>query len=327
MTAPATSADAQAYLAAVRAELADLAEPDRYELLEDLAMHLAAIEEERDERPLQVRLGPAAAYAEELRVAAGLPPRPRSDHGVAGQLRSIALRTRQTRWLREATAFVPQLLPAWWVARGYLLVLLPALVRVTSARDFPVPAPAGSHALGLLLVAVAVVLSVLIGRRRLPRLVVPLVLVVDVVLAVVALDVLASAPERLTVHETRVVAAANPFAESPLMTGHGPVTDIYPYTLDGKPLTDVLLYDQDGRPLETGRQLWWRDHCRRVLAQPKAVDGIPVPQVYPKHYELDPAAVTLSGLPIAPGQCTVVTRPVVAVPTLAPSIPRPGPAR
>lgn len=318
MTAPTTSEEAQTYLAAVAAELADLSEGDRAELLEDLEMHLAALQEELDERPLEVRLGTPAVYAAELRLAAELPPRSRSGRALPGHLLALATRARESRVAREVVVFVPQLLPAWWVARGYLLVLLPSLTLGTSRRDFPVPAPWGSHLAGVLAVAVAVVLSVAVGRRRLPRLTLPLVVAVDLALVVGAVSVLASAPERLTVHRTRVVGMHAQFADSPLITASGPVTDVYPYTLDGKPLSDVLLYDQNGRPLETGRQLWWADHCRRVLAQPLAVGGVPVPQVYPKHYVLDPAGVTLSGMPITPGQCKALARPAIVVPTLSP---------
>jgi hypothetical protein len=319
MTAPTTSAQAHAYLTAVAAHLADLPEGDRAELLEDLTMHLVALEEEHDERSLEARLGTADSYAAELRAAAGLPARASSWVGVSTRLRTAVQRARGSRLARETSDFLPQLLPAWWVLRGYLLVLLPCLAGVSGARDFPVPAPAGSHALGVVLVLVATVASVALGRRKLPRLVVPVVVLVDLALVVASANVLASAPERLTVHRYRYVNGQNPFHDSPLVSAGRPVTDIYPYTLAGAPLTDVLLYDQDGRPLETGKQLWWRDHCRRVLAQPQVVGGIPVQQVYPKHYVLDPTAVTLSGMPITPGQCKPVPRPAVVLPTLAPT--------
>lgn len=319
MSAVTISPDAQTYLAAVAEELDDLPAADRAELLEDLTLHLSELTDELDERSLETRLGTAASYAAELRAAADLPPR--APGGLALPRRALAVvqRAAAARAVRETRTFLPQLLPGWWVLRGYLVVLLPSLAQVSATRDFPLPAPWGSHPLGMLLVLAAVLLSVALGRRRLPRPLLPVVVVADVVVALLALQVLASAPERLTVHRYRTASATSPFSDSPLVSTHGPVTDVYPFSLDGRPLTDVLLYDQDGRPLETGRQLWWRDHCRRVLAQPKAVGGIPVPQVYPKHYELDPAAVTLSGLPIAPGQCKPAPRPVVPVPTFAPA--------
>ncbi|HWG94036.1 MAG TPA: hypothetical protein VNU66_07435 [Mycobacteriales bacterium] len=76
MTAPTTSPAAQRYLAEVAGELADLPVEERADLLEDLALHLAALDAEGDVRPVGVRLGTPAAYAAELRAAAGLPPAP-----------------------------------------------------------------------------------------------------------------------------------------------------------------------------------------------------------------------------------------------------------
>ena len=68
--------EAQDYLAAVEHELADLPADDRSALLEDLALHLDALAaEDDDDRPMSVRLGAPAAYAADLRAAAGLPAR------------------------------------------------------------------------------------------------------------------------------------------------------------------------------------------------------------------------------------------------------------
>lgn len=320
MTAPTTSAAAQAYLAAVESELADLPVEDRAELLEDLALHLAAIELEPEERPLEARLGSSTDYAFELRAAAGLPARQqvRRATKLAPQLAAAMALGRSG--VQEVRAFVPQLAPAWWLLRGYLVVLLPSLWHVSGSRDFPVPAPWGSHVLGVVLVAAAMVTSVALGRRRVPRVA---AVVGNAVVALAAVTLLASAPSRLAVHDYRVlVAGRSVSAESPLISPHGPVTDVLPYTADGKPLHDVLLFDQDGRPLRVGQQLWWADRCRRVLAQPRAADGVPVPFSYPQQYVLDPAGRSLSGAHITPGQCrAVLQRPEVPIPV------RPTPAR
>ena len=74
----------------------------------------------------------------------------------------------------------------------------------------------------------------------------------------------------------------------PLLSRYGPVTDVFPYAADGTPLEGVLLYDQDGRPLHVGFQQWWADQCARVLDQPQAADGVPVPNSFPQSYVLDP---------------------------------------
>ena len=97
MTAPTTSPAAQRYLAEVAGELADLPVEERADLLEDLGLHLAALDAEDDAWPVGVRLGTPAAYAAELRAAAGLPPRaaPARPHrrpadGVVRVVRAVA---------------------------------------------------------------------------------------------------------------------------------------------------------------------------------------------------------------------------------------------
>jgi hypothetical protein len=314
MTAPTTTPAAQDYLAAVEHELADLPIDDRTELLDDLAMHLAALEEEGEERPLTARLGSPADYAAELRAAAGLP-----DKGTAGR-RAVAERIaalRETRAVQEVVDFAPQLQPGWWVLRGYLLVAIPSLWDVNRSRDFPVPAPFNSHVIGIVLVTLAVVGSIALGRRRLPKIAVAAVIALDVLLLASAWNLLHDWRWRTSVQVAFGGAApVDLFAESPVATTHGPVTNIFPYTTDGKPLDGVLLFDQDGRPLQTGNQLWWADQCRRIVSLPRAADGVPVPFSYPKTYVLDPAGGTLNGVPATAGQCAAaLARPAVPLPT------------
>lgn len=310
MTSTPQTLSGPRYLAAVEHQLADLPAEERSALLEDLALHLDALAEEDDERPLEVRLGRPADYAAELRAAAGLPARDRARSGPLPAVRRDLERLLRTRAAREVRAFVPLLLPAWWVLRGYLVVLLPSLLEVDGDRDFPVPAVLGSDELGAVLVLAAVLASVAVGRRRLPRPAAVLVVVLDVAVVLAALFVLSSATDRLE----RVVyasSAAGPSVttEQPLLSVHGPVTDVLPYAADGTPLEGVLLFDQDGRPLRVGTQQWWADGCQRVLEQPRAADGVAVPYSYPQRYVLDPDAVN------APGQCvTDRERPPVPLP-------------
>lgn len=178
----------------------------------------------------------------------------------------------------------------------------------------------------MLLVLAAVTGSVVLGRRKLPR-------AVGVVLAAGVLLVLASAAVAHSVWEDlrgRVDAAAwtpspdLPNEEYPLMSRYGPVTDVFPYAADGTPLEGVLLYDQDGRPLKVGFQQWWADECARVLDQPRAADGVPVPNSYPQAYEFDPAGVDISrSIPRPADSCvTDLPRPDVPLPTFA--APTPG---
>lgn len=333
MSAPLVSArtrQAQDYLAAVEQELGDLNAEDRDALVEDLALHLEALAAEDDDRPLAVRLGEPAAYAADLRAAAGLPARSAAGDPASRGLQQWLARVRGTAAyrrarpvLRETRRLLADLRPAWWVLRGYLVVLLPSLLAHDDVRDFPVPAPAGSHVLGGLLVLAAVVGSVVLGRRSLSRPVAAVVAVAGAVLAGTTLVVVQSAAATVTA----LAAAHNPWPDPlpeaatgkyPLLSRHGPVTNVLPYAADGTPLEGVLLYDQDGRPLRVGLQEWWADHCARVLEHPRAADGVAVPNSYPQSYRLDPDGTDLNGIPVDRNQCrTEVPRPEVPLPSFA----------
>lgn len=143
---------------------------------------------------MTVRLGAPDAYAAELRAAAGLPVRGAASRSAAPALTGYLDRIRVSAAfqgaqpvLRQIRRLLVELRPAWWVLCGYLLVLVSSVARVDAFRDFPVPAPVGSHLLGLVLVVAAVVGSVSLGRRTLPRALGVLVVVGGLVLAWLAL--------------------------------------------------------------------------------------------------------------------------------------------
>ena len=73
--ADSRTAEIAAYLADVRGAMTDLDPGVRDGLLDDLPEHLAEVAA-ADPSPLQSRLGPPAAFAAELRSAAGLAPPP-----------------------------------------------------------------------------------------------------------------------------------------------------------------------------------------------------------------------------------------------------------
>ena len=324
MSTTLTTADAQHFLAAVAQQLADLRPEDRTELLEDLGLHLADLGAEDDDRPLAVRLGQPVDYARELRAAADLPVRREAPASRLAALRRRAESLSRQAPVRESWQFLFQLRPGWWVLRGYLVVLLACLHSVDSASDFPIPAPLGSHALGTMLVALVVVASVLLGRRRPPRPLGAVVITLNVLLALSTFHVAASAPDRLRV---TLAPQSTPFAYSPLASVNGPILNIYPYTAAGDPLQGVLLYDQDGRPLHTRLPLWWADSCPRLLAPPLALDGVPVTFSFPQTYQLDPTRPRTSGL-ASPAPCAVsIPRPAVPLPVFgtAPASPSPTP--
>ena len=327
MSAPAATAhtaEAQEYLSAVGARLADLPDDERTALLEDLALHLDALSGEDDDRPLPVRLGPPEAYAEELRAAAGLPPLPTATAADDGLQQRVAA-VLGHRAVVEVRRLLGELRPAWWVLRGWLVVLVPCLLPVNRERDFPVPAPLGSDELGAVLVLVAVVGSVALGRRSLGRPARTLVAVAGALLALTAVLLVHDKGER----QAALAQGLGPSAPAeggtdravgrwPLLSRSGPVTDVLPYAADGTPLTGVLLFDQDGRPLRVGEQQWWADGCLRWPTHPLAADGVPVGFSYPQAYALDPGQPGADGLPVTAGQCAAeLPRPSVPLPVFA----------
>lgn len=304
MTTTTTTAESEAFLAAVKEQLSDLPEEERTDLLEDLAQHLADITADRaeDGPSLTTLLGEPEQYAAELRAAADLPPRAApvvTKESFGARLgRSAPVRWSQKLWrnprVTPVREFVPQLRPAWWVLRGYLLVALPALSSPNSTDDFPVPAVGGSNFLGLLFVVAAVVASVWLGkhpggkwRRR-------LTVAGNAFLVMFALGMLSEVDHRMTGGPRFVSSTGVPSQVHRLSSPYGPVTNIYPYASDGTPLKDVLLYDQDGRPLRSEVQLWWADRCERAVSYPRAADGVGVEHSYPKDYLLTGANGALS---------------------------------
>jgi hypothetical protein len=266
----ATLADTQVrtYLEAVNAELDDLPEDDRDELLEDLEEHLLEVAAE-DDGTLEQRLGPPSSYAEELRASAGLPSRNQTlarrpgqrfaDRLTRSRVWAAGARLAESSQVRSLHAFLKECAPGWWVLRGYLFVL--ALAQITGGPqrdDFPLP----FGGWGLVLIVGSVLFSVSLGRRteggRKARL---LSIALSIAVAVIATGAAAG-------WDTGAYAYYEDPNQSnyPGMLTHAdqaPIANICPYATDGKLLSGVLLFDQDGRPivntvfpfLPDGRQL------------------------------------------------------------------------
>ncbi|NRQ34462.1 hypothetical protein HII36_21770, partial [Nonomuraea sp. NN258] len=232
------------YAQAVRDALAG--HPDREELLEDLDDHLAEIAAESDV-PLEERLGPPAAYAEELVAAYGGRPQGRQKGRLRLRERIFGLHAGLLRHApyRGFTGFLPELRPGWWVLRGYLLAML---LLTIFANAGPVP----RNPVELIVVAGGIWASVWFGRRR-PggRVLVPLTAAVNVVAALALL--VGWAAVESTSGRDRSLDAASVYVESASSLGDE-VYNIRPYAKDGTPLSDVYLYDQDGEPLTTDWQ-------------------------------------------------------------------------
>ncbi|TYL49744.1 hypothetical protein FXB39_12285 [Nocardioides sp. BGMRC 2183] len=256
--------DVTAFVEEVRRRLADLDEETREELVGGLEADLA--DQVADGTPL----GDPAAYAAELREAAGFPARhrptlPRVELSAAGLLDhprerffEIVARPR----IRPVWEILASLRPVWWVARAWVAatavdVALGEWEQITLVPSLIVPGA------GPALLAAAIVVSTLIGLGRLWP---------------------GSGPERSTYRRVvvlagNVVALAIPLTWGlpwPASVGHDTagqyvdsydagwrdrdrqpgifadgrrVTQIYAYDSAGKPIDVVQLVDQDGQPL------------------------------------------------------------------------------
>ncbi len=374
----ADAGDAERYLARVREALDDLPPQAGDDLLEDLPGHL--LEASADSgQPLERTLGAPEAYAAELRASAGLPPRTTARRAAAPfalpgahlvdaaarRGRQLADRARETSQGRAVLDFVPQLRPAWWVLRGYLVLAVPASVGVL--LGFGVPpflTLFGSDLLGLLAVTASVVASVRLGMRsdRLPSPQRRLVALGNV--AVLALALLGgwSLGERVS-YDGGVVYASDTtgFLQGP----DGGLSNIYAYDAQGRPLRDVQLFDQDGRPLDTllleapdgsyaepvraldenGAEVR-NVFPRTLVAETWSPDGqptrapVPPPAIVPRRLataspspspSLEPTpSPTLTSAPSTPAPVTpapVTPAPVVTSSAPAPAVPAPAPTR
>lgn len=277
--------DAASYVAAVRAELADLEPEVLEELTGGLEADLAELAAETD-TPLAERVGPPAAYAAELRAAAGLAPgrsrlgalragpghtwsRLRADAAAA----TTALRTHPS-WgqMRE---FVVVLRPAWWVLRAWVAYML--------VERFLTGYPHGAvpdRLEGWLVLIALVVLSVQLGRepgrsRWLARAV-----LAGNVAAVVALPFVA---DELTAGSYPDFTYASVDIPTGVSIDGMPVSNVYAYDAAGEPIYGVQLFAADGTPLTIGEANRGHGDRRGTRALLPAIgsDGQQLWNVYP----------------------------------------------
>ena len=286
--------DVATYAASVRAALSNLPTDQSEVLLEELEDHLREIAADAG-GPLHERLGPPQQYAEDLRAAYGAAQvtTRRQDAALHDLQRAVARVTGST-WYRQIRAFLPELRPAWWVLRAYLAVLI-LMAAVSPGYPLgPIPDPTSKRGLvEILATGIAIWLSVRIGRRsrQLSQKALVLAYSANLLIALFAVVVLANmrsfAYSELTgTTSPQQTTFANAFAA-------GQVTNIYPYSQDGKPLTNVLLYDQDGRPIMV-------DKSEAQTSYPIGADGKAVTNAYPltqRHLTGDPVVAPRVALP------------------------------
>jgi hypothetical protein len=245
------TAAVQAFADAVRAALSDLPVDE----VEDLTDGLEADLTERFE-DTGTDFGDPIVYADELRGAAGLPPRGTRRHTSAfGILRTAVLDAGGAfRGLydhpvtRRIVDFLVSLRPVWWLFRalvGYFLLAL--LFRLSPTEINP---------LTFCVAAGAVILSVQFGRGKwLPKrwmrrllVVANVLLVLTVPFILVGLSAIFGAGYGSAYASGRSDAVSS---QHGLYEGDQQVTNIFAYDANGQPLTDVQLYDQHGNPLVT----------------------------------------------------------------------------
>jgi hypothetical protein len=276
---PNAGTSLESYLDAVAAHLAGaarLSEPERRELLDDLATHLAEVAAEHEGGSLEDRLGPPADYARELLASAGVDTAGAEPTGAADRLRRwLARQTGQPApgatpsigarlatagrdlserpWTHALLSEMPGLAPVWWALRGWLLAWV--LAQLTSSGYyrtvlFPfIPPVFGSAVVGLVTAALFVLLSLREGRqnraaggatgvRRWVRWGVAVVCLIGAV----------AMPDRMQPSSYDPLGAM--YLPPPCLNHAGdPITNVHPYDRDGTALTGVRLYDQSGRPL------------------------------------------------------------------------------
>ena len=298
--------DVATYAASVRAALSNLPTDQSEVLLEELEDHLREIAADAG-GPLNERLGPPQQYAEDLRAAYGAAQvtTRRQDAALHDLQRALARVTGST-WYRQIRAFLPELRPAWWVLRAYLAVLI-LMAAVSPGYPLgPIPDPTSKRGLvEILATGIAIWLSVRIGRRsrQLSQKALVLAYSANLLIALFAVVVLANmrsfAYSELTgATSPQQTTFANAFAA-------GQVTNIYPYSQDGKPLTNVLLYDQDGRPIMV-------DKSEAQTSYPIGADGKAVTNAYPltqRHLTGDPVVAPRVALPPWPSPSPTATNP------------------
>ena len=273
--------DVSAYLAAVRASLADLPAGERDDLLAEVESSL--IESASEGGTISARLGAPEEFAAELRSAAGLhvvevPVSPNRLARLRAMVRAHEAKVAPVRRLAS------ELAPIWWVVRGYLAVGLFAYLLDSSWSSVNRAVPRiGSGEGGLILIAVAIVISVLLGLRTRGRRtsLAPFLIVANLVLLAAAFPIAQTVVDQSERRALLAAAYAPPSPPTPGLAYDGrPIDNVYPYSTDGTLLHDVLLYDGSGRPLAIQRNLE-SDPNRRVVRDAR---GRPIFNVFPVRY-------------------------------------------
>lgn len=117
------SPPAQAFLNTVRGRLDDLTTSDQADLLDQVEQRLHDLDTSGGPDAIDTHLGKPADLADEIRAAAGFPPAAATTETVRSTSSIDALRALTAhRTMRPVVNYLVSLRPAWWAARGYILI-------------------------------------------------------------------------------------------------------------------------------------------------------------------------------------------------------------
>jgi hypothetical protein len=252
-TSTLTSQTVAEFARAVRAELSDLGPDEVDDLTDGLEADLGDRLSESDAQDL----GDPAAYAEELRAAAGLPHRATSGGGFAAELAGLrqapaviatAFRefSQEHPTMRRLSTFIVTLRPLWWLFRAAVVTAL--IVNVTSPGWWtPI------NGLNILIGLAVLIVSVQFGRGKwLPfAWMRGLLLAVNVILVLCAPFLVLAAVNTVnnTWYQSTYSESSPDLSSTGLLENGNQVFNVFAYDAQGHPLKNVQLYDQDGKPL------------------------------------------------------------------------------
>jgi YD repeat-containing protein len=169
-------------------------------------------------------------------------------------------RLRSTDVGRQVLDFLPTLRPAWWVVRAWVLVRALEIwtgYGNTWHQYALIPKVHDSRTIGFVVLAVAIPVSVYLGRRGFrggrQR---GLMIAGEAALGLFAFAIVVNslADANRDADGTRPVAYTGGFATQPGLSENGtPITNLYVYDKDGKLVDGAFVYDQYGRPVSVAR--------------------------------------------------------------------------
>ncbi|MBS1908013.1 MAG: hypothetical protein JST33_15950 [Actinobacteria bacterium] len=238
----------RAFADAVRAQLADLPAEEIDDLVEGLVGDLTDQAADHDGA---IDLGDPAAYAAELRSAAGLPERSAVSATKTPWRERIAARAGRLVGRIRSSAFGAWLLdllialrPVWWVLRGLVLAGLVAIPAGLGPRTIAGYGGFPAQVFTWVLFATIVLISVQWGRGRwLPKNALRHVRTGASILAVLFLPLLFSPV---------MFGVSNAIAYPADSAGHQPPPGLL---LDGTQIGNLFVYDKDGNVIE-GAQIY-----------------------------------------------------------------------